>query len=319
MNMPAVSHAAVERATWLICVVATLFAGFLLWRFQIAVEHRSLIAALALLLAPAGIYIVYGSWRPEPVLRNIGGALLAVIWSGAAAGIISLIGLRYKAPLIDTQLAELDRAVGLNVASFVEWSAAHPFWPQLFSTAYDSSFVILCALVIFLSVSHRFDKLWQLALVFAITIVTSTAISVVWPAKGAFTYFDYSTDILNRLPTGSGLYHLPKFNYFRDDPAPVLSFASLQGVVTFPSFHCCLALMTIFATRGIRWLFPASLVWNLLVIISTIPIGGHYVIDLLAGALVWLAATIIAVRLTATKTASWPTVENISPVRRVSV
>jgi membrane-associated phospholipid phosphatase len=77
--------------------------------------------------------------------------------------------------------------------------------------------------------------------------------------------------------------------------------------------------MTIFATRGIRWLFPASLVWNLLVIISTIPIGGHYVIDLLAGALVWLAATIIAVRLTATKTASWPTVENISPVRRVSV
>jgi hypothetical protein len=26
MNMPTVSHAAVERAAWLICVVATLFA-----------------------------------------------------------------------------------------------------------------------------------------------------------------------------------------------------------------------------------------------------------------------------------------------------
>ena len=48
--------------------------------------------------------------------------------------------------------------------------------------------------------------------------------------------------------------------------------------------------MTIFATIGMRWLFGITLIWNVLVLVSTIPIGGHYVIDLICGALLWLAA-----------------------------
>jgi membrane-associated phospholipid phosphatase len=40
-------------------------------------------------------------------------------------------------------------------------------------------------------------------------------------------------------------------------------------------------------------IFPISLGWNALVIMSAIPIGGHYGVDLSAGALLWLAATLI--------------------------
>jgi membrane-associated phospholipid phosphatase len=209
-------------------------------------------------------------------------------------GIISLIGLRYHLPFIDHTLAQLDSSAGIDVPGLVEWSAARPGWSQLLETAYDSSFVQLFALAIFLAVRSRTDKLWQLALVFAITIVVSTSISVVWPAKGAFAHYNYPSEILDRLPAGAGIYHLIKFEYFRNDPSPMLSFASLQGVVTFPSFHCCLALMTTFATWGIRWLFLPTLAWNALVIVSTLPIGGHYAIDLPAGGLLWLTATALA-------------------------
>jgi hypothetical protein len=142
-------------------------------------------------------------------------------------------------------------------------------WAVLLGVAYDSSFVLLFALTIFLTLTRRFEQLWQLAFVFAVTIFACTTISVLFPARGAFAYFDYSGNVL------SGL----------------LSFSSLQGVVTFPSFHCCLALATLFACYGVRWLFAASLVWNGLVIVSTVPIGGHYAIDIPSGAALWLAAT----------------------------
>ena len=227
-------------------------------------------------------------------------------------GIISLIGLRYQSPLIDTFLAKLDRAAGIDVPWFVEWSAAHPLWSQLLGVAYESSFVQLFALTILLAVCSRADKLWQLALVFAITMVVSTTISVIWPAKGAFAYFNYPSDIIDRLPAGAGIYHLTKFEYFRYDPSPMLSFASLQGVVTFPSFHCCLALMTIFATWGSRWLSAVSLVWNALVIVSTLPIGGHYAIDLPAGALLWLVATATA-KLASTERHRWSLAPPLAP------
>jgi membrane-associated phospholipid phosphatase len=61
----------------------------------------------------------------------------------------------------------------------------------------------------------------------------------------------------------------------------------LQGVVTFPSFHAIMALLTAYALHDIRILSPFAWLWSGLVVLSTIPIGGHYAVDLLAGGVVW--------------------------------
>ncbi|WP_375775607.1 phosphatase PAP2 family protein [Bradyrhizobium sp. ma5] len=284
-------HQRVERGAWLIGIAASGFAGFLLWRFEIAVEPES----LALFLGPMGFHLavdtVYGRWRSAPVLSNLAGAVAVFFWSAAAAATISLVGLRYKFPLIDDSLADADRVIGIDLPSIILWFAKHPWLTELLAAAYCSSFVQVAALFVLLAATKRFDKLWQLAFVFALTIVASTMFSVFWPAKGAFVYFDHPVAILDALPEHAGIYHLAKFEYFRNGASPELSLSNLQGVVTFPSFHTCLALMTIFATIGTRWLFGITLVWNLLVLVSTLPIGGHYVIDLTCGALLWLAAT----------------------------
>jgi hypothetical protein len=224
------------------------------------------------------------------MLANLCGALAVILLSAGTAGIISLAGLRYGAPLIDGKLAAIDLALHIDTQHFVHLVSGSP-WAALLGVAYESSFVLLFALAIFLTLTRRFEQLWQLAFVFAVTIFACTTISVLFPARGAFAHFDYSRDVLSGLPTGAGLYHLPKFDYYRYEPSPIVSFSSLQGVVTFPSFHCCLALATLFACYGVRWLFAASLVWNGLVIVSTVPIGGHYAIDIPSGAALWLAAT----------------------------
>ncbi|WP_158226534.1 phosphatase PAP2 family protein [Bradyrhizobium sp. UFLA03-84] len=283
-------HQRVERGSWLIGIAASGFAGFLLWKFQIDVEPESLALFSGLMGFLLAVDIVYGRWRSAPVLSNLAAAVAVFFWSAAAAATISLVGLRYKFPLIDDSLAEADRLIGIDLPSIIPWFANHPWLTELLAAAYCSSFVQITALFVLLAATRRFDKLWQLVFVFALTIVASTMFSVFWPAKGAFVYFDHPLAILKALPEHAGNYHLAKFEYFRNAAAPELSLSNLQGVVTLPSFHTCLALMTFFATIGTRWLFGITLIWNLLVLVSTIPIGGHYVIDLTCGALLWLAA-----------------------------
>jgi PAP2 superfamily protein len=292
------SQSVLELSVWLACATATIFAWLLIRQFDVAIDYLSLLAALGVLGFFLVVHVVYGRWRGSPRLSNLCGALAAMVWSGGMAGIISLAGLRYHSTLIDEKLAAWDRAAGIDLPAIIGCAADHPLWSSFLAITYDSSFVLLLGLVAFLAFIRRFDQLWLLAFVFAVTIIASTSISVLWPARGAFAFFDYPTSLLERLPHGAGIYHLEKFDYFRNSVSPVVSFASLQGVVTFPSFHCCLALMTICATKGVRWLFPISIGWNVFVIVSTVPIGGHYAIDLPGGALLWLIATFIGVHLT---------------------
>lgn len=283
-----------KRYSWLLSIAASGLACFLLWKFSVPVERSSLILFIGVMAFLLAVYIVYGRWRPAPVLSNLCGAIAVASWSSGMAGIISLVGLRHKFPLIDDTLASVDRAAGLDLPSLILWFADQPFWANLLAAAYNSSSLQLFALIVFLAITQRFDKLWQLAFVCSLTVTAAASISMLLPAKGALAHFAFSSELLDRLPEGAGTYHLEKFAYFRSGISPEISFSSLQGVVTFPSFHFCMALMTIFATIGIRWLFGITLIWNALVLVSTVPIGGHYVIDLVCGALLWLAATAMA-------------------------
>ncbi|WP_298880086.1 phosphatase PAP2 family protein [uncultured Bradyrhizobium sp.] len=290
-------HRWTERCCWLIGIAACSVAAFLILALGVGIETDSLGASIALTAFFIFIYVFYGRYRPAPILSNISGAVAVLFLSIGMAGIMSLAGLRCRFPLIDGTLAEMDRFLAIDLPSTMVWFADHPALSNLLWIAYASSFVQLFGLVVLLAVLRREDKLWELVFVCSLTIVVAAAFSIVWPAIGAFAHFDYSPDILEKLPPGSGTYHLAKFDYFRNASSPVISFTSLQGVVTFPSFHCCLALMTIFAAAGIRWLFWTLTAWNALVLISTVPIGGHYVIDLAGGGLLWLIGVALAIAL----------------------
>jgi membrane-associated phospholipid phosphatase len=56
-----------------------------------------------------------------------------------------------------------------------------------------------------------------------------------------------------------------------------------------------LAIVTTYAARGLRVVFPCLLALNTLMIVSTVPYGGHYLVDVLAGGVIALLA-IVGVR-----------------------
>jgi hypothetical protein len=284
-----------EIGAALICGASAIFAGYLLVVERVGIDVSGFVAPVLLLLAfLVGTYIVYRWWRPEPVISDICGALAVIASSAATAGIISLAGLRFGAPLIDGNLAAYDSALPLDTRSIVVAVARAPAFAKLLGVAYLSSFPILIASVVFLGWTRHVKPLWQLAFVFALTAVGCATLSVFFPAVGAFSHFAYPAEVLAGLPAGAGLYHVPMLEYYRHAVAPTISTSTFQGVVTFPSFHCCLALMTALAYVEHRRLFLFAMLWNGLVIVSTIPIGGHYIVDLPAGAALWGLAYLLA-------------------------
>jgi hypothetical protein len=85
---------------------------------------------------------------------------------------------------------------------------------------------------------------------------------------------EYGDDILNLLHHG----------------ASFLSPNELRGLIAFPSFHIVLAFVATYYARNLRWLFPAYLLINLIVLPAVLAHGGHHLCDIPAGIAVFAFA-----------------------------
>jgi membrane-associated phospholipid phosphatase len=74
------------------------------------------------------------------------------------------------------------------------------------------------------------------------------------------------------------------FTALRNGSLSMIDLSALQGVVSFPSFHTVLGVITIYALRDTRWLMVPVFLLNGTMIVSTLPVGGHHLLDVLAGA-----------------------------------
>lgn len=251
-------------------------------------RHNSLPVTLAIILSPLALHVVYSVLRPNPFISLVSGGLSAVIWSGVATGVTALAALRLNTPLFDATLASADNIIGLNTSVFVTWIAWRPQISQLLEIVYLSTVPLIFATVIFLAWTHRETRMWELCLSFAGSGMICALFSALLPAAGAFIHYGISRDILILLPEGSGIYYIPTFDAYRSGTLSVVDTMHLEGVVTFPSFHAAMALMLGYAVRGLRWLSVSAWIWSGLTIVSAVPNGGHYIIDLIAGAAVWV-------------------------------
>jgi membrane-associated phospholipid phosphatase len=158
--------------------------------------------------------------------------------------------------------------------------------------AYDSSFPLLFLTALAFVWTGRSRQGWELCGIFNVCLLAATISSAIIPAVGAFHFLPIGEGVRAFLPPGSGV-HLEHLFALRAAESFVIDPTQLAGVATFPSFHTALALMTAAAWRNVPRIRVAMFAWQGLVIISTIPIGGHYVIDLIAGAACWGLAHVL--------------------------
>ena len=77
----------------------------------------------------------------------------------------------------------------------------------------------------------------------------------------------------------------------------MLKIDRMGAVISFPSFHTVCALILAQAWHGIRFAGPVAKLLAGVIIFSCIPMGGHYLVDLIAGAAVWWGVTLAVDRI----------------------
>lgn len=253
---------------------------------------------LRFLLLAAGMFGLAGWCRYRDLdLRASDGAAIVAFGTLAllTCGLISNVGLRLGAPIIDAILASADAAIGIDVEQAVRAMAAFPLAIEALAWAYNASGAAVVILVAAILASGRRRTAWQLVATVVLAMQAVALVSIAAPAIGAMAHFEMLDLQGAGLPSGAGVYHLDAFARFHAGNNPALRLSEMSGLVTFPSFHTVLALLATQALAATRWRW-LGVAWTVVVIVSTVPIGGHYVTDLFAGFAIWAGCAWLACR-----------------------
>jgi hypothetical protein len=197
-------------------------------------------------------------------------------------------------PLRDESYATFDRLLGVDWVGLLGAINARPWLARVVTLSYWIGGGELWFVLFGLAVIGWRSRLFETQTTLAISTVAVCVLGLLFPAEGAAAFYKPPRDLLSNFLPLSGMWHAAAFNALRTSAAPLLDFQAFAGVIQFPSFHTVIAVLTVFALRG-TWLIWPAVPFNALVLLSTLPEGGHHLADVLAGAAISVLATAFVV------------------------
>lgn len=231
-----------------------------------------IVAGFALI---AAINLVYTTVRPNERIAALAGSVLQLAAFTAVGAVLSYLTVTSKFPLIDHSLAAADSALGLDWLAAFNWVQDSPTLNRALTLVYLSAMVEVGVLLVAFNVIGTLARAREFVWLFVLTLLIIIPISWLFPAESAWVYFGVTDRTY--------AYHLADFTALRNGQMPAISMSRVNGLITFPSFHAALGLILVYTARGIRIVFPVSLVLNTVMIASTPTAGGHYFVDIFAG------------------------------------
>ncbi|WP_246791958.1 phosphatase PAP2 family protein [Burkholderia perseverans] len=211
--------------------------------------------------------------------------LTIVVWAQTVS-ITEYIGIGLGLPSNAALLVRLDHALGFDWPRAYRWVGAHPRLETVLRWAYFSAYFQLLAIPFVLAVARRVEAIAEFLVVLVAASILLMLISIPFPAESAFLYYGVTDP-----GTSSTVSH---YAPLRLGGLRAVDPFAVQGLVSMPSFHTMLAMFFAWAVRQVRGVFPFALALNALMIVATLTVGGHYLVDLIAG-LACGAAVIVGV------------------------
>lgn len=255
------------------------------------------VAMMSALWAPAIDFHLQIAWHDFGVLFTVLGCALALRLFGQSRGalIAEFLGLTLamamvftvfaylcmasSGPLADKQLLAIDKAIGFDWLAGWNWITAYPLLLRAANFLYVSLTWQALYLCLLLGLMARVRSMREIFwIIFASAMLTDIG-AIFFPAYGPFETFGLSAT--------QGEY-LPDMKHLKAGGDLSFALSRMTGVVSFPSFHTVLALAYAYGFRktGVIGYVIAAL--NALMLLTVPFIGGHYLIDMIAGAAVFL-------------------------------
>jgi hypothetical protein len=219
------------------------------------------------------ISVIYTYFRPSARIAEMTHMGAVFLCFAAVSATCSYLVAGWGRPLVDSYLAGADHALGLDWLAGYKWVAARPLIKKALFAAYGSLIPQIIFLLLFLNFRGRCARSWEMIWLFMVSCTICLVFSGLWPAAGAFGYYHVEQDSS----------YLRVFTALHNGTLKVIGDSRVEGIIQFPSFHMALAILLTYVARGMPILFITLLELNILVTISTPPIGGHHFADLWGG------------------------------------
>lgn len=220
-------------------------------------------------------------------------AFLMVSWS--VLRVFNHVSMTSAFPYADDRLADWDRALGLDWHGYFALVQNNALLRTVLDFSYTSltllsflAFLLLFALGDYRRIRYFFDSL-------ILTALICMSIGFLFPAKAAVVHYFGETAILQNFVELPGTYHMEHMHQLRGPGPASLDLTNLPGLVTFPSFHTAAAIIVAASFAATRF-FTLAALYAGIVIASTPVFGSHYMVDILAGALVAVCVAVVCGR-----------------------
>jgi hypothetical protein len=232
--------------------------------------------------------------RRDPQVMFVLGGTAQIVLVTVVMAPLTYVAAAAKFPLQDANLLLMDRALGLDWAGYVAFVNDRPLLATWLSYGYTMIRWPLFAIPVVLAAVHRYLRIAEFTLAFALALIATTVISALVPAIGVYQEIGLDPATLTNLDPRAYLDQVRDLGPVRDGALRHLDLFGLAGIVTFPSFHAASAVLYAWAFWPVRWMRPIAALANGAMLASTPIDGGHYFIDLVAGIIIAVLAIMAA-------------------------
>jgi putative flippase GtrA len=287
-------------ASGAVCLIGAVGFGA---AFGFSAPGGPLLKTVAIGAALAGISVLYSTKRPDARIAALAAGAAFLVLFTLAGMIFSYTSTATAQPLQDARFAAADAALGFDWPAHLRFVVERPWLWWTLNIVYKLATPCTAVVVLALGGFGGAERLAKFCAAYALTATAVVAISALAPGFGGYAQFAIDPELLARMPLrDAGQEHYAHLAALRAGTLRTIPLDDAQGLVTFPSFHTVLAALCGWALWPVRRIGAAFAALNALIVAATPTMGGHYLVDVLAGgalAALALGATTMAARLAA--------------------
>jgi hypothetical protein len=228
--------------------------------------------------------------RRDPQVMFVLGGTAQIVLITAIMAPLTYVAAATALPMQDASLLAADRALGFDWEGYVRFVDAHPGLASWLNCGYGMIRWPIFAIPVVLAAQRRYRRIEEFTLAFGAALAVTTIISALVPAIGVYHQVGLDPASLKNIDPRAYLDQLRDLPPTREGTLRHLALLGLGGIVTFPSFHAASAVLYGWALWSVRWLRPLVVVVNGAMLAATPINGGHYLVDLIAGIAIAVAA-----------------------------
>jgi membrane-associated phospholipid phosphatase len=245
----------------------------------------SLVVATPVLLAPM---LVPAAWWHQYKNAEKRDAALMLPWAMLLAALVAQMAATaatFQFPLRDMLWYKLDLNLGIRVPAVMAWAARHPGLQHFLAWCYDQLHPMMLVAILMLPLLGRRKSAERYVLGNALGFVIGLPFMVFLPAVGPWVTWHFPPTLPQSI-CESGILLLRHGSIPPD--------ALFGATVCLPSFHTFWALLTAQALWTFRLLRYPAILLAMFIITSTLTMGWHYGVDVIAGFLLATLCTALA-------------------------